>query len=688
LSDRLRPVAVWLKSMPLAGFEWSSWNVVMRALKIAGAAIAAVIVVVGLLLIIGIPSGFLTSAIQDRVERDTGYRMTIAGATKIGLWPSLNVTLNDVTLQDPRDRDTSNRLTVGSVQADITLQSAWSGRPHITKLVIQHPVINVPLQRERSREIPVIRPAASPSEADADAPTIDRVTITDGTVVFSNLRDRVENRIEAINADAVIGDDRQIKITGDAKAGEHPLEFQIKATAPVPPMGRQTVPVDLTLEAPGVLQAPLSARAEVKFNGNVVMINGVTGTLGDGAFNGFASVDISSKPLVKLDLDFQRLDIAATTAPSASGSVGSTPWSNATIDLTGLNYIDVQAKISAAEINIANARLAPASIDAVLAGGVLKCGFSNLGAYGGQANGELIVDASSGNPGYAMHSDLVGVRALPLLRSAADFDKLDGQLQAKLALRSTGNSQRAILSNLDGTVFAVFQNGAIRGINVAQMIRSLTSGTLSGWQQGQEQTTDLSQLSASFRIEKGQATSTDLNLVGPLVKMTGAGTIDLGAKTLAFRVEPKLVMTTEGQGRAADPVGLGIPVVIDGPWAAPRIYPDMAGILDNPDAAYAKLKEMGKGLFGANGGGLSGLGGLGNNGSGGGGNGISDQLGATLGNLLQQGLGQSRNIPAATSPATPSTSAAPPPLPPTDPTPPATQDSQPMNDVLRQLFNR
>ncbi len=93
--------------------------------------------------------------------------------------------------------------------------------------------------------------------------------------------------------------------------------------------------------------------------------------------------------------------------------------------------------------------------------------------------------------------------------------------------------------------------------------------------------------------------------------MTGAGTIDLGTKMLAFRVEPKLVMTTEGQGRASDPVGLGIPVVIEGPWAEPRIYPDMAGILDNPDAAYAKLKEMGKGLFGAGGGGLGGLGALG-----------------------------------------------------------------------------
>src|ERR1700734_1152667 len=103
----------------------------MRALKIAGAAIAAVIVVMVLLLMVGIPSAFLTSAIQDRVERDTGYRLTIAGATRIGVWPSLNVTLNDVTLQDPNDRDTSGRLTVSSVQADITLESLWSGHPHI-----------------------------------------------------------------------------------------------------------------------------------------------------------------------------------------------------------------------------------------------------------------------------------------------------------------------------------------------------------------------------------------------------------------------------------------------------------------------------------------------------------------------------------------------------------------------------
>jgi AsmA protein len=121
----------------------------------------------------------------------------------------------------------------------------------------------------------------------------------------------------------------------------------------------------------------------------------------------------------------------------------------------------------------------------------------------------------------------------------------------------------------------------------------------------------------------------------------------------------------------------------------------MAGILDNPDAAYAKLKEMGKGLFGGSGG-LGGvLGGLtggasGNasGGSGSSGGGLTDRLGETLGNFLQQGMGQRRSQsrtlvpPAAPTPDIPPVQAQ------SDPTPEAPQDSQAMNEVLRQLFNR
>ncbi len=667
----------------------------MKALKLTGAAVAAVIVILALLLVIGIPSGFLTSAIQDRVERQTGYRLTIAGSTKISLWPTLNVRLSDLTLQDPKDRDGAYRVTIGNLQADMTLSSVWSGHPHVSELIITNPVVHRALLRER------VLDASSRSTkpaAESDAVTVDRVKIVEGAIVASNARDRFEHRIGGINADAVIGADRNVKLAGTARSGDIPLKFEVKAAAPAGPVERHNIPVEFTLEASGLLRAPLTAKAEVRFNGPMVMINSLSGALGDGAFNGWASIDLASKPLVKLDLDFQRLALGATSTTASSQG-----WSDAPINLTGFNYVDAQARLSATQFDLGDAHFAPAAVDATLAGGVLKASFSNLGAYGGQASGEMIVDASSGSPTYAMHCDLVGVRALPLLTSLADFDKIDGKMMAKIAARSTGASQHAIMAGLSGTAFVIFQDGSIRGLNVAQMIRSLTANPLNGWQEQQEQATDLSQLSSSFKIDRGQAVTTDFNLVGPLVKVTGAGTIDLGTRMIGFRMEPKLVMTTEGQGRSTDPVGFGVPVMIEGPWSRPRIYPDMQGILDDPDAAYAKLREMGKGLFGANGGGLGGiLGGLsaltgnGNNattGSNGNNNSLGG-IGGAIGNLLQKGLGnQSRSIPAPTDqqPAPQAQAPAASPAPPdqqaqSDTTAP--QDNQPMNDVLRQLFNR
>jgi AsmA protein len=683
----------------------------MKALKIAGVVIVVVTAILALSLVLGLPIGILTSAIQERVERDTGYRLNIAGSARLGLWPSLHAIVTDIKLTDPGDRDGSNRLTISRVRAEVSLSSLWSGHPQISELSIEKPVLYLPLVRERLRDVPGRSRAPAASGGDNPA-RIDRLSITDGAVILSNPRDRVEDRIEDIAVTAAMSVDNNVAITGSARAGDRPLTFDIKADQPSSAAGRQTIPAEFSLEMPGTLRRPLSGRAELRLSGKVVMINNLSGMLDDGAFNGWASVDVSSKPLVKLDLDLQRIEVG-------SDNVASNPaqgWSTALIDLRGLNYVDARAKLSVAALKVSGASLGPADVEASLAGGVLKATIGNLGAYGGQGSGEVIIDASSGNPVYAMHGDLAGARALPLLQNLIAFDKLDATMQGKLALRSSGASQQAIMSNLSGSAFLIFRDGAVRGINVAQMIRSLISNPLSGWQQSQDLSTDLTQLSASFQLERGLATTSDLSLVGPLVKVTGAGTIDLGNKALALRVEPKLVMTTEGQGRTSDPVGLGIPVVIDGSWAQPRFYPDMAGILDNPDAAYSKLKQMGQGLFGKDGAGLNnlinGIGGLIGNARSNGptppsagssaGNApaapnapagqappadlLGGQLGAAIGSLIQQGLQQQGTSSRGRALAPEGTRRVPGNA--QDDVQDGSQDSQPMNDVLKRLFDR
>ena len=91
----------------------------------------------------------------------------------------------------------------------MTLASLWAGKPQITELVIIRPVLNLPLRRERAQGANR-RLEARGRQGHATAFSIEHVSVTGGTIVFSNLRDRVENRIETVNADVAIDADRKI----------------------------------------------------------------------------------------------------------------------------------------------------------------------------------------------------------------------------------------------------------------------------------------------------------------------------------------------------------------------------------------------------------------------------------------------------------------------------------------------
>jgi AsmA protein len=633
----------------------------MKIVKLASAAFAVVVLITVIVLAIGIPSGMITSAIQARVERATGYRIAIDGTTRVALWPTFHLALNDISLDRHAGTDTAERIEIASARVEMPFADLISGRPVITDLRLEKPIAYLPLLRERAaaKSATANGDAATTSVSDTMQVRIDRITVANGALVFASPRDKIEDRIEAVNASATIDADRKLTISGTAQSGPHALKLDLRATLSEGAAARRSLPVELTFEAPSLMAGILTTKADVRIAGAMLRVNGVTGTLNGKPFTGWASVDFASKPLVKLDLDIQDL---ALGKPAQAATQTPSPWSDAPFDLRGLNYVDADVRISAARLAYGDLRIAPLALGATLDRGTLAAKVENLGAYEGFANGALTLDASGATPRLTLQGDLTGIRALPLLSGLADFDKLEGKLQAKFTVQSSGDNPRALMSNLEGTAFLDFHDGKIRGINVAQMIRSLTASTLNGWQSDEVQATDLSQLSASFRIAQGKAETADIVLTGPLVRMRGGGTVDLDAKALAVRVEPKLVMSLEGQGGAADPVGLGIPVMIQGPWAAPRIYPDMAGILDNPDAAYARLRELGQGLFGSDPDNKTGKSLTGKS------------LGETFGGMIQQGLSGSPRQPGATPDKQGDSG--------------GTDGASAINGILKQLFGR
>ena len=149
---------------------------------------------------------------------------------------------------------------------------------------------------------------------------------------------------------------------------------------------------------------------------------------------------------------------------------------------------------------------------------------------------------------------------------------------------------------------------------------------------------------------------------------------------MQFKVDPKLVLSLEGQGGALDPMGIGVPVAVNGPWGSPRIYPDMAGILENPDAAYAKLRELGSGLFGT-----------------GTGTGLPGSPGNPLAKSIENLIEQSGGAPTTAeksplprpAPQQPSRAQAPPPVQPAAPAPAqSTSQGGPIEFFGKLLFGR
>ena len=493
----------------------------MKPRKIAALGFAALLAAVVLAGVLGVPAGFLATYAQDQAIR-SGYRLRIDGNTTLALRPGPILTLGEFSVSDAIRPTTGLNVTADGARVSLSLMSLLSGRPAITELAVKRPVIRVALARELSS-----RPggAAAPARqsggggaAAAPVVTVDRLTVEDGTVIMSNTRDRFEMRIDRIAATGSL-DAAAVRLDVRANVDDQPVHLQANAKTPFAGLDGASVPVELSFEAPGVLDDKVTATADVRTGASVFRINGLAGKIGTSRLNGWASVEFSGKPLVKADFDVERLALAASPQPfnrigpsqrpRTKSSVASAAWSGQEIRLIGLNYVDADVSLSATELNVGSVRAAPVAVHATLNNGVLDVALAPSRLYGGEVQATVSVNASDEPAVHALHVDLAGARALPLLTDLADFGSLDGRLASKIDVRASGNSANAVVSSLAGTADVRIQDGQILGLNVAKMIRTLTARTLLGWEDTRSELTDLTELSARFQVQDGRAQTTN-----------------------------------------------------------------------------------------------------------------------------------------------------------------------------------
>ncbi len=285
------------------------------------------------------------------------------------------------------------------------------------------------------------------------------------------------------------------------------------------------------------------------------------------------------------DLNLRRYLGSGDEAPPAAEG-----WSREKIDLSGLDAFDLDATLRAKSVALPNGiALGRSDVTAKVAGGRLDLTVKELGFYGGGVEGAVTL---GGDKAAALSAKVTAsaVRLLPMLRALAGYQSLEGLGAVSFDVRGSGESLDAIMRSLDGSGDLRLSDGAIVGWNLAALARNLTGGD------GGEKKTDFSEVAATFAIRNGAMSTSDFRLLGPLIRVTGEGVMDLGAQTMNFRLSPKAVATLKGQGGKADKAGLAFPLIISGPWSDLSIRPDLTAaltdILSDPGAALDAAKGV------------------------------------------------------------------------------------------------
>jgi len=341
----------------------------------------------------------------------------------------------------------------------------------------------------------------------------------------------------------------------------------------------------------------LSVEGRLQATPALITLNDAVVVLDKMKSEGNLVVNLAGKRIsLQATLAVDAINLNAYVAGGGKKSSSGGKWDTTPIDFSALGSFDADLRLSAGSIRYQDIKIGKSALTVSIKDRLLTANLTELQLYKGMTKGRITVNARNKTPTISIKTNVSSVQALPLLQDLNGFDWIDGLANINLDVVASGRSQSQFVQSLKGKAGFSFANGAVRGINVAKMIRNLKSLNLSGWSRGKAESTDFSKLGASFIINKGQAVTNDLAMIGPLVRLTGAGTVNLPAQALDFRLLPKLVGSLEGQGGDVDLAGLDIPVIVKGPWSSPSIRPDLKGLLQNPEQAKKTLKKLGKAL--------------------------------------------------------------------------------------------
>jgi AsmA protein len=438
-------------------------------------------------------------------------------------------------------------------------------------------------------------------EAEGDGIPAGRTTVSLTTDIAVDLEAQTlsmpEVVLEALGM-SIAGNISGTKITGDDP--QFGGVFTVADFAPrelIKALG-QEAPVTADSSVLGQANARLEWTASTKdFAANVLQIR-----LDDTKVNGNARIAQFDAPAISFALAADQFDLdrylppvqeggeaAANQPETASGSKGDA----GELPVEMLRGLNLNGKLEVGSLKAFNLRTTDVVMQIKAKDGLLRINPAGARLYNGDVQNDITLDVRKDTPRFSVVNDVNHVQAGPLLHDLTGNEKLLGTTNLHANINAAGTAPDAIKRSLNGNASFSFTDGAVKGVNIAALIRNARA-KLKGQSapEGNESNqTDFTEMSGTAVIKNGLVRNDDLSMSSPLLRLTGKGEVSLPEETIDYTLTAKLVGSLEGQGGAGlgDLKGVSIPVHVGGTFSKPSYSPDLSAALS--DAAKAKVEE-------------------------------------------------------------------------------------------------
>ncbi|HDY7472645.1 TPA: AsmA family protein [Vibrio vulnificus] len=304
------------------------------------------------------------------------------------------------------------------------------------------------------------------------------------------------------------------------------------------------------------------------------------------ALDGKADVTLAEIPKVRFSLHSPEIDLdeflgltqpsQETASTNSSNDKDAHPEANNEVepDLSALKTLDVIGQVSIDKFKANNAELQNVITKFTVNRGIATLDRFDANLYQGSINASAKLDARRSPATYSVKKRIKGVQVQPLLVDVAQNDKLEGTGNIDVDVKGSSLTPSGIQKNLVGTVEINFADGAVNGINVAQIIRENYAKIKGEKLDATEgvQKTDFSSMTATLTLNKGKVTTNNMHMQSPLLRIRGKGEANYINQTVDFTVSTSIVGSLEGQGgKDIDELrDVTIPINISGSWADPK----------------------------------------------------------------------------------------------------------------------